>query len=100
MPVPTWPIAAGSLLAGFGVAELTGVRPLGGLVLVGAAAWCAVRWQRRRGTPTTVALLVVYAGGFAASHALADTLGAWGAVARRGGGRRRCRVRAGRRAAA
>ncbi|MCW2996165.1 MAG: hypothetical protein JWQ18_3660, partial [Conexibacter sp.] len=29
-PTPTWPVAAGSLAAGFAVAQATGVRPLGG----------------------------------------------------------------------
>src|SRR3954454_12673270 len=30
---PTWPVAAGSLALGFAVAQATGVRPLGGIVL-------------------------------------------------------------------
>jgi hypothetical protein len=76
----TWPVAAGSLLLGFGVAQATGVRPLGGLVLVGAAAWCALRWRRTAGTARTVALVLVYFGGFVVAHLIADTFGAWGAV--------------------
>ena len=47
--LPTWPVAAGSLLIGFGVAQATGIRPLGGLVLVAGAAWCTVRWRRSAG---------------------------------------------------
>jgi hypothetical protein len=78
--MPTWPIAALSLVAGFAVADLTGVRPLGGLVLVAAAAWCAARWHRRAGTGRAAALVAFYAAAFAASHALGDVLGAWGAV--------------------
>lgn len=76
----TWPVAAGSLLLGFGVAQATGVRPLGGLVLVAAAAWCALRWLRSAGAGRTAGLLVVYFGAFAGSHVIADTVGAWGAV--------------------
>jgi hypothetical protein len=78
--VPTWPVAALSLVAGFAVADLTGVRPLGGAVLVVAAAWCFVRWRARAGTGRAVALVAFYAACFAASHALADVLGTWGAV--------------------
>ena len=54
--MPTWPIAGGSLIAGFAVADVTGVRALGGLVLVAAAAWLAVRWRARAGTGRAVAL--------------------------------------------
>lgn len=72
-------VAALSLVAGFGVAELTGVRALGGLVLVAAVAWCALRW-RRRSTAVAVALVALYLGAFVASHLLADVLGAWPSV--------------------
>jgi hypothetical protein len=78
--MPTWPVAALSLVAGFAVADLTGVRPLGGAVLAAAAAWCFVRWRARAGTARAVALTAFYAAAFAASHALADVLGTWGAV--------------------
>jgi hypothetical protein len=79
----TWPVASGSLLLGFAVAQLTGVRPLGGIVLVAGCGWCALRWLRgdRRGRYTRTAVLVVlYVGGFAVSHVIADTLGAWPSV--------------------
>ena len=78
--LPTWPVAAGSLLLGFAVAQATGARPRGGIVLVLGAGWCAVQWRARRGTFAALALVVLYLAGFAASHAIADTLGAWGAV--------------------
>lgn len=77
---PTWPVAAGSLLLGFAVAQATGVRPLGGIVLVLGAGWCAVQWRARSGTFAALALVVLYLAGFAASHVIADTLGTWGAV--------------------
>jgi thiol:disulfide interchange protein len=78
--MPTAPVAAGSLLLGFAVAQATGVRPLGGVVLLAAVAWCAVRWRAEAGTPAAVALVALYAAAFAASHVLADALGTWGAV--------------------
>lgn len=79
--LPTWPICGGSLAAGFGLAELTGVRSLGGIVLAGALAWCAWRWLPRVGPARTGGLAALYVAAFAGSHALADPLGTWGAVA-------------------
>lgn len=76
----TWPVAAGSLLAGFGVAEATGVRALGGIVLVAGAGWCALRWRRSAGTGRTAGLLLVYLASFAGSHVIHDQVGAWPAV--------------------
>ena len=78
----TWPVASGSLLLGFAVAQLTGIRPLGGIVLIAGCAWCALRWlQVRPGRITrTAALVAVYAGAFVVSHVVADTLGAWPSV--------------------
>jgi len=78
--LPTWPVAAGSLLLGFGVAQATGIRPLGGIVLIAAVAWCALRWRRAAGTARAVALVVLYFGAFVVSHLVADTLGSWPAV--------------------
>lgn len=80
-PTPTWPVAAGSLVAGFAVAQATGVRPLGGVVLVLGAGWCARRWRVRAGTARTAGLLAVYLLCFAVSHVIADPVGAWPAVA-------------------
>ena len=79
--LPTRPVAGGSLALGFAVAQATGVRPLGGLVLLAGAGWCALRWRARAGVPVTVALLALYLAGFVASHLIADVLGTWGAVA-------------------
>jgi hypothetical protein len=77
---PTWPVASGSLLLGFAVAQATGVRPLGGVVLVAGAGWCALRWRRTVGTARTVALVGAYLAAFAGSHVIADTVGTWPAV--------------------
>ncbi len=79
--IPTWPVAAGSLAVGFAVAQATGVRPLGGLVLLAGAGWCALRWRERAGTPTAVALVALYLAAFVASHLIANALGTWGSVA-------------------
>lgn len=78
----TWPVASGSLLLGFAVAQATGIRPLGGIVLVAGCAWCALRWLRVRpaGAARTALLVVIYVGAFVLSHVIADTLGAWPAV--------------------
>jgi len=79
--IPTAPVAAGSLLAGYLVARETGIRPLGGVVLAAAGAWCTSRWRARAGNAPAAALLAVYAAGFAGSHPLAKRVGAWPAVA-------------------
>ena len=78
--MPTWPVAAGSLVLGFAVAQASGVRELGGIVLLAAVAWCVVRWRVLAGAPAAIALAVLYAVAFAASHVLSGALGTWGAV--------------------
>ena len=77
---PAWPVAALAFVAGFAVADLTGVRPLGGAVLLAAGAWCFARWRATAGTGRAVGLVAFCAAAFVASHLLADVLGAWGAV--------------------
>jgi hypothetical protein len=67
------------LPVGFGVAAATGVRPLGGIVLVGLAA-LAGRWSGRDVRQQGWWYLVVLVC-FVASHLLAHVTGAWGAVA-------------------
>jgi hypothetical protein len=70
--------AAACLPAGFGVAVATGVRPLGGIVLVVLAGlaghWSGATLRRQR--PWYLAVLVC----FVASHILAEVTGAWVAV--------------------
>jgi hypothetical protein len=78
--MPTAPVAALSLIAGFGVAQATGVRPLGGVVLAVALGWCALRWRTAAGAGRAAALVALYLAAFVASHVLADVLGTWGAV--------------------
>ena len=73
-------VAAGSLVAGFGVAQATGIRALGGVVLLAGGAWCFAQWQRELGTPTAAALGTTYLAAFVGSHLLAKPIGAWPAV--------------------
>jgi hypothetical protein len=78
--IPTAVISAGSLAAGFAVAQATDVRALGGVVLVAGAAACTQRW-RTRGAGVTTALLGTYVAAFVGSHVLAREIGAWPSVA-------------------
>jgi len=76
----TWPVASGSLLLGFAVAQATGIRPLGGIVLAAGAGWCALRWRRAVGMARAAVLVVLYLAAFVFSHVIADALGTWPAV--------------------
>jgi hypothetical protein len=79
--MPTWPVAGGSLALGFAVAQATGVRALGGVVLLAGAGWCAVRWREKAGTGRAAGLVGLYLAAFAGSHVLAHAIGAWPSVA-------------------
>lgn len=78
--IPTWPIAAGALILGFGVAELTGVRAIGGVVLFAGALWCGLRWKAIRGLPLALALVGLFLVLFALSHVIGDQIGSWPSV--------------------
>ena len=76
------PIAAAvTFVAGFGAAELTGVRAIGGLVLLVGGAWCARAALRVAGTAATAALVGIALALFVVSHPLGHVIGAWPAVA-------------------
>jgi hypothetical protein len=77
--VPAWPLAVASLPVAFAVADASGVRPLGGLVLVVLAGAAVLAGHRHPGR--SAGWLALLLACFAASHALADTAGTWGAVA-------------------
>ncbi|WP_148614123.1 hypothetical protein [Nocardioides rubriscoriae] len=80
--IPTWPVTGLSLVVGFAVAELTGVRAIGGVVLVVAMLWCGVTWLSRQVPgPRIAAMVVLYLVLFALSHVIADPLGTWPSVA-------------------
>ena len=78
---PTWPVAGGSLVVGFQVAELTGVRALGGVVLLVAIGWCWMAWTGRRSMLVALGLTAVYVAAFALSHVIAGAVGALVSVA-------------------
>ena len=73
-------VSALSLVVGYAVAAGTGVRALGGVLLVVALAWCAMRWRATAGTTTAAALVASYVVLFAVSHLLARAIGAWPSV--------------------
>jgi hypothetical protein len=78
--VPTAPIAAGGLIAGFGVADATGSRPLGGVVLAAFGLTCVAVWAHRDGRRTAGRLTAAGLLAFAISHLLGLVIGAWPSV--------------------
>jgi hypothetical protein len=78
--IPTWPIAAGALLLGFAVADVTGVRALGGVVLLFGGLACGLRWRLLLGLPRALALVGVFLAGFVLAHPLGHAIGSWPAV--------------------
>jgi hypothetical protein len=78
--IPTAPLAATGLIAGFGVAVASGSRPLGGVVLAGCGLACMAVWWRRDGPRTSLALGATGLVAFALSHVLAKAIGAWPSV--------------------
>lgn len=82
MPVPVpAALAAGSLIVGFAVAEITGVRAIGGIFLALILALAALRFRVETSTPRALALVGAALVAFGLSHAVADVVGAWPAVA-------------------
>ena len=75
------PVAVG-LAAGFGVAQGTGVRALGGLVFAVGGLAAARLWVQRRGWAVALGLGALYIGAFVLAHVLALGVGlpAWLAV--------------------
>jgi hypothetical protein len=78
--LPTAPVAATGLLAGYAVAVTTGSRPLGGVILALCGLICITVWGRRDGLRTTIRLTLVGLGAFVFSHVVALAIGAWPAV--------------------
>ena len=76
--IPT--AAALTFLAAFGAAQLTGVRAIGGIVLVAGGAWCARAALRAAGPAATTALVAIALALFVVSHPLGHLIGAWPAV--------------------
>ena len=78
--VPTAPLLAGGLLGGFVLAQQTGVRPLGGAVMLGANAVAARQWYAVGGTPLAAGLSAAYWAAMGVSHPLAKKVGRWPSV--------------------
>jgi hypothetical protein len=78
--LPTAPVAAASLIAGYGVASASGSRPLGGVVLLAGGAWCARAWLARSGAREALVLTSAGLAAFVLSHVLALAIGAWPSV--------------------
>jgi hypothetical protein len=75
-------LVAVGLAVGFGVAQGTGNRPLGGAVFAAAGLAAGRLCLQRRGWPVTAGLGALYLGAFVLAHVLAIGLDwpAWGAV--------------------
>ncbi|UCN13558.1 hypothetical protein LFM56_11640 [Cellulomonas iranensis] len=78
--VPVAAVAATGLVVAFALAQGTGARWLGGLVLLVTAAWCLRVAVPRVGWWRPVVVLVVGLALFVASHVAADVAGPWPAV--------------------
>ena len=78
--LPTAPLAAGSLIASYGVVAASGSRPLGGVVLAAGGLCCIGIWRRRHGARIAAQLGGVGFGAFVGSHVLALGVGPWPAV--------------------
>ncbi len=80
MPVPTAPVAAGSMLASYLTASRLGSSS-GALVLMGGGlGWSARSWNAVQGPRVASALAGLYLAAFGLSHPLAKRIGAWPAV--------------------
>ena len=79
---PSAVLVAVGLAAGFGVAQGTGIRALGGAVFAVAGVAAGVLWIRRRGWGMALALAALYVAAFVLAHVLALGVGlpAWLAV--------------------
>jgi hypothetical protein len=79
---PSAVLVAVGLAAGFGIAQGTGIRALGGAVFVGAGLGAAWLWYRRRGLAVALGLGALYVAAFVLAHVLALGVGlpAWLAV--------------------
>ena len=80
---PSSALVAVGLVVGFAVAQGTGIRALGGAILVGTGLAAARLWVRRRGWGYAVLLGLVYLAAFVLSHVLTLGFGmpAWLSVA-------------------
>jgi hypothetical protein len=80
--LPSALLVAVGLAAGFGVAQGTGVRVLGGVVFALAGLGAGWLWVQRRGWAVALGLGALYVGAFVLAHVLAIGAGlpSWLAV--------------------
>jgi hypothetical protein len=78
--LPTAPVAATGLIAGYGMAVGSGSRPLGGAVMVAFGLPCIAIWLRRDGRRTAAELTAFGLAAFAISHVLAEAIRPWPSV--------------------
>ena len=77
---PSAVLVAVGLAVGFGVAQGTGVRALGGAVFALAGLAAARLWVQRRGWAVALGLGALYVAAFVLAHVLAIGAGGWLAV--------------------
>ena len=73
-------VAPLTLVLAFVVAQATGVRALGAVILLVGGLWCAVTMWRAVGWWRTVIVGVAFAAAFVLSHPLGNVIGSWPAV--------------------
>jgi hypothetical protein len=78
--LPTAPLAATGLIAGYGVAVGSGSRPLGGAVMAAFGLPCIAIWLRRDGRRSAAELTAFGLAAFAISHVLAKLIHPWPSV--------------------
>ena len=78
--IPVAAVAAVGLVVAFVVAQGSGVRVLGALVLLGTVAACLALAVPRAGWVRSLLVVPVGAAAFVASHLVAPAVGAWAAV--------------------
>ena len=78
--VPTALLLALGLVLGFGLAEATGLRWLGGLVMLAANLLAVPSWLAVGGARLAVGLTVVFWACMVLSHPLAHLIGTWPSV--------------------
>ena len=68
------------LVVGFGVAQITDNRSLGGLILLLGAIYCAIQWWRCAGALPAILSVGIFVVAFVVSHPLGKVIGSWPSV--------------------
>ena len=68
------------LVGGFGVAQITDNRSLGGLILLLGAIYCAIQWWRCAGALPAILSVGIFVVAFVVSHPLGKVIGSWPSV--------------------